>query len=297
MIALTAHDETQLVCAAIEAGASGYYLKGAPLSELRRAILESGSRVLLDDRLVPQFFDEVIRLNHRERAAGSELADTRLELFRKGDELHELTRGIVLALAAAIAARDAYTAHHVERVTAYALLVTERMAPELTADPRIEFGYLLHDIGKIGVPDAVLLKPGPLDEAEWVQMRAHVDIGVSMLAAIPDFEPVQAIVSAHHERWDGGGYPAGLRGDEIPLPARIFAGGDSFDAMTSDRPYRKALSEREALAEIAAGAGTQFDPVVVREFLALAERRLLTARFINDLGSLANRSESHPRPG
>jgi len=135
-------------------------------------------------------------------------------------------------------------------------------------------GALLHDIGKIGVPDNILRKPAALSEAEWVTMRKHPEFGARIVAGIPFLEDVARIVRHHHERWDGRGYPDGLAGEDIPLGARIFAVADSFDAMTSDRPYRRAMTIDEARAEVARCRGTQFDPTVADAFARIGHERL-----------------------
>ncbi len=149
-------------------------------------------------------------------------------------------------------------------------------------------GALLHDIGKIGVPDRILRKPGPLTEREWETMRSHPDLGARIIANIPFLEEVATIVRAHHERWDGSGYPEGLAEEEIPLGARIFAVADGFDAMTSDRPYRRGRPLEEALAEVERCAGTQFDPAVVRAFRAVPLERI---HAVNASAPYASRDE------
>jgi HD-GYP domain-containing protein (c-di-GMP phosphodiesterase class II) len=128
-------------------------------------------------------------------------------------------------------------------------------------------GSLLHDVGKIGVSDTILLKPGKLTDEEWVSMRKHPEIGYNMLRQVKFLEGAAEIILAHHERWDGKGYPYGLRDEEIPMGARIFNVVDTFDSMTSDRPHRKALSTLDALNEILKFNGSQFDPLVVEAFL------------------------------
>jgi len=133
----------------------------------------------------------------------------------------------------------------------------------------IRRGAILHDVGKIGVPDAILRKPGKLDASEWEEMKRHPEMGYRMLKHIRFLEPALVIVYCHQERWDGSGYPRGLRGEEIPLGARIFAAVDTFDAMTSDRPYRAALSIEAARDEIRRFSGIQFDPRVADAFLAI----------------------------
>ncbi len=171
------------------------------------------------------------------------------------------------ALSAALDARDRETEGHSRRVTAYALLLADALgiydAPTRDA---IEWGALLHDVGKIGVPDAILHKPAALTESEWVLMRQHPDIGHEILQKIPFLQPAFAIVRHHHESWNGTGYPLQLRGEEIPLPARIFALADALDAMTTDRPYRKAMDFERAASEILRQRGQQFDPAVVDVF-------------------------------
>lgn len=271
VVALTAYEDPGLVVAMIEAGASAYCVKGAPLGELRHAIETASSARTghLDQRAVPRVFQEMVRLYHETHARAAQLTDANRELETKTRDLDELTRGIVRALASAVEARDGYTGGHIDRVSRWALVLAERAAPELACDPLVEFGYLLHDVGKLGVPDAILRKPGALEEEEIALMRAHVEIGARLLEPIPGFDSVREIVLSHHERWDGSGYPRGLRGEEIPLAARLFAVCDAYDAMTTDRPYRAALAEARALAELENGAGRQFDPEAVREFVSL----------------------------
>jgi ribonuclease P protein subunit RPR2 len=177
----------------------------------------------------------------------------------------------VRALADSLELRDDSTGGHAERVTRLALRLTREVAPELADQPDLEYGFLLHDLGKIGIRDAILLKPGPLDPDELAEMRTHSTLGANIVDRIPHLSGIaRDVVASHHEAWNGEGYPDGLREDEIPLVARIFAVVDSFDAMTNDRPYRQARSVSEALAEIERCAGTQFDPEIARAFVALA---------------------------
>ncbi len=183
------------------------------------------------------------------------------------DELRASYVATVRALTNAVEARDAYTGKHAERVAAYGLELARRVDSALTDDPQTEFGFLLHDIGKVAIPDGILHKPEPLGEEESRLMRSHPVIGWEILSQVPFLERAAQIVRAHHERWDGSGYPDGLRGDQIPLAARVFAVADALDAITSNRPYRPGADWDAAAAEISRQANRQFDPNVVEAFV------------------------------
>jgi response regulator RpfG family c-di-GMP phosphodiesterase len=177
-------------------------------------------------------------------------------------------RDTVTALANALEAKDAATRLHSLRVRDYALQLTAAVEPGLLRDPSLEYGFLLHDVGKIGVPNEVLVKPGPLSTDEFALVKKHTVIGVEMLAAVTFLHGEGLrVIRSHHERWDGTGYPDRLAGVDIPLSARIFAIADSIDAMTGDRPYREPVSWEAATAEIAAESGRQFDPEIVEAFI------------------------------
>ncbi|MDP9245454.1 MAG: HD domain-containing protein [Chloroflexota bacterium] len=178
------------------------------------------------------------------------------------------------ALSSALDVRDTETEGHARRVVRYMELIAEGLNVPVEQHATLRRGALLHDIGKIGVPDHILRKPGPLTENEWYTMKTHPDLGAKIIANVPFLQEVAIIIRAHHERWDGNGYPEGLAGEQIPLGARIFAVADSFDAMTSDRPYRRGRDLDEALAEIERCSATQFDPEVVRAFLAVPMGRI-----------------------
>lgn len=188
------------------------------------------------------------------------------ELDRALNSLEDAYRSTLRALTSALETRDSETHGHSERVVTYSL----RLGTEygLTGDrlKALEFGSLLHDIGKIGVPDSILRKPGKLTEAEWVKMREHPLHGQQILRGIEFLEGAARVVSQHHEKWDGSGYPLGLRDEEIDVCARIFAVADAFDAITSDRVYRRGKSYQEAAKELDDWAGRQFDPKVVEAF-------------------------------
>jgi response regulator RpfG family c-di-GMP phosphodiesterase len=176
-------------------------------------------------------------------------------------------RETVAALATALESKDTGTRAHSQRVQTYALELAREMEPSLASDPSAEYGFLLHDVGKIGIPDKILLKPGPLTRGERRLMETHTLLGEQVLGNVNFLQGAGLdVVRSHHERWDGGGYPDARRDEEIPLGARIFAVADTLDAMTSHRPYRRALSWKTAHDEIVAGAGRQFDPAVVDAF-------------------------------
>jgi hypothetical protein len=182
----------------------------------------------------------------------------------------------VQALASAVEAKDAYTGGHLARVTAYGTEACRALGGDLAATPGLEQAFLLHDLGKIGVPDAVLNKVGPLTDEEWALMREHPAIGLRILEGVPHMDVVRAVVHSHHERWDGAGYPEGLKDEQIPLAARVFAAVDAFDAITTDRPYRAAASLEEALHRLREASGTQFAPDAV-EAIHLVDRGRLAA--------------------
>jgi hypothetical protein len=167
-------------------------------------------------------------------------------------------------LARAVDMRDDYTGRHSAEVGALARRVGERIGMPQTQLAVLECAARLHDVGKLGVPDTILQKPGPLDEREWAVMRRHPEWGAEMVARVPGLDELARLVGAHHERWDGEGYPNGLRGDAIPLASRVISVCDAFEAMVSRRPYRAPLSVESALRELLSAAGSQFDPRVVQ---------------------------------
>ena len=177
---------------------------------------------------------------------------------------------IVLTLTATLRVRDAETQGHSERVVKFSSLLGHELNLNERQLESLTYGSLLHDIGKIGVPDAILRKPGRLTEVEWSRMRQHPLLGLQIVSGIESLEGASLVVAQHHERWDGTGYPFGLSGDEIDRNARIFAVADAFDAMTSERPYNLRKSFEAALEELQRCAGKQFDPEVVEAFTQIS---------------------------
>jgi len=184
------------------------------------------------------------------------------------DILERADAAFAEALAEALDIREHETGDHSKRVACHTLVLARRFTADTDQLRQIYWGALLHDIGKIGIADAILLKPGALNEGEWLEMRTHPEKGHRIVSQIPGMEEAAEIVLSHEEHFDGTGYPRGLRGQQIPLGARLFALIDTLDAMTSDRSYRKALSFDQARAEIIKKSGTQFDPAAVQAFLA-----------------------------
>ncbi len=193
----------------------------------------------------------------------AEIAANALARATASQALEESYLQLVLALANAVDARDAYTAEHSRRLADLAVATGRALGCDDATLQVLRWGALLHDIGKIAVPDAVLRKPGPLSPDEWDVVRSHPEVGARIVAPVRRLQPVVSVIRHHQERWDGTGYPDGLRGEAIPLPARILAAADAYVAMTDARPYRPARSPEEAVTELRRCAGSQFDPAVV----------------------------------
>ena len=193
-------------------------------------------------------------------------------------ELKRSYRATVRALANAVEARDAYTGGHAERVAAYGLEIARAAGMKLAESPELEFGFLLHDIGKVAVPDAILFKSSKLTDEEYALIARHPATGYDILREVDFLGDAKLVVRHHHERWDGTGYPDRLAGEEIPLSARVFAVADTLDALTSDRPYRPASSFPDARERICEAAGTQFDPAVVEAYNRVPDAQFMALR-------------------
>jgi putative nucleotidyltransferase with HDIG domain len=182
------------------------------------------------------------------------------------EQLKAAYKSTLHTLASAIGLRDQSTYAHVSRVNAYAQVMAKELGWPESRLETLEYGAILHDIGKLDVPKQILIKKEPLSAEEWKEMRRHPEYGASMIKKIDYLAPALPIVLYHHEAWDGSGYPEGLKGDEIPEEARLLAVVNSFDIMTSDQPYRPALAANDAFDEIMRNSGSQFDPNMVESF-------------------------------
>jgi hypothetical protein len=237
------------------------------------AIVVLGLPLLSSRYAIAQFVERTRENVMRLERSNDQLQRAYVEIRDMSEELRDAYTGTLESLVTALDVRDQETRGHSVRVATHSLDIAKMLGikeeDELLTVYR---GALMHDVGKIGVPDAILLKPAKLTEEEWEFMRRHPALGYRILAQVPYLRPAAKIVLAHHERWDGDGYPRKLKGEDIPLGARIFAICDTYDAIISDRPYRKGQSPDAALAEILRCAGTQFDPKVVEAFEAAFPR-------------------------
>ncbi len=189
--------------------------------------------------------------------------------------LNSTYKSTVTVLSKAVDARDPYTSGHSERVTSISIKIGNKLGMDKEQKETLELSALFHDIGKIGVPDNILLKPGKLDNDEFQKIKEHPSIGINILKNIDFLKDALPVILHHHERYSGDGYPDGIKGDAIPLEARIICIADSYDAMTSDRPYRKGMSHELAISEIIKFKGIQFDPAIVDSFLSIDKSQLL----------------------
>jgi putative nucleotidyltransferase with HDIG domain len=258
MVTAISDMETAMRC--IHLGADDYILKPFDIERVLLTIKNSleKQRLLIENREYQANLEKkVLEQTGQIRSAMEELNLT---------YDHTLT-----TLVRALDAREKETGSHSERVMNYTILLAETMGIRASDVAIMARGALLHDIGKIGVSDNILLKPAKLDDAEWRHMKQHPQMGYDILSGIKFLKAPAEVVYAHHERYDGTGYPKGLRGSEIPLGARIFSLVDTLDAMTSNRPYRKALPFSAVLAEVKRCIGTQFDPSIAEIFLSITK--------------------------
>ena len=258
VIMLTGAADLTTAVESLKQGASDFILKPVNLDQ----VLLAAERALERRQLI---------LERREHQALLEtrVAEATRDLAAALGQLRETYQATLEALGSALATREVGTELHSRRVHAYSIALARAHGLADEAIDALGRGVLLHDIGKIGISDSILLKPGPLTPEEWATMRSHPEFGRQILERIPFLRDAIPVVYHHHERWDGTGYPLGLVGPAIPLGARIFALADAFDAMTFDRPYSKAIPMEAARERIREAAGTHFDPDVVATFLAM----------------------------
>ena len=258
VIMMTGVDDTKEAVQCLKIGAYDYILKPFNLEELKIAVLRAQEhRRLLEKRVAYQ------------QELEQKVQGRTIELVRAYDEIERTYQRTLEALISALYLREQSTGGHSKRVVEFSRLLARKVGLRGNQALHITRGALLHDVGKIGIPDDILLKPGRLTEGEWKVMKMHPTVGYNMLKDIKFLEPSLTVIRNHHEHYDGSGYPDGLKGNEIPLGARIFALVDAFDAITSDRVYKKAKSVAEAREEIFRNAGTQFGPEIVQAFLKL----------------------------
>ncbi len=260
VIMVTALHDISTALDAVRRGAYDYILKPFEKEQLYLSVQRAleHRRLVLENRQYQRDLERLIE----------ERTQQLREALRELENSYDYT---LEALGSALDLKDAETEGHCQRVTAFTISIAKAMGVDENQLRHIARGAFLHDIGKMGIPDSILRKPGPLTEEERAVMRQHCEIGYQMLQRIPFLKEAAQIVLAHQERYDGKGYPRGLKGEEIPLGARIFAVADTLDAMISDRPYRKALPLDVAKEEIRTHAGTQFDPKVVEVFLSMPD--------------------------
>ncbi|HYL64971.1 MAG TPA: HD domain-containing phosphohydrolase [Candidatus Methylomirabilis sp.] len=267
VIMVTAIHDISTALEAIRRGAYDYILKPFEKDQLFLGV----GRALQHRRLVAENRSYQLKLEQQVEERTAQLTGALAQLEQSYDDTLE-------ALGSALDLKDAETEGHCQRVTAFTISIAKAMPVPNPYLPVLARAAFLHDIGKMAIPDGILRKPGPLTDEEKQVMRKHCEIGYNMLIRIPFLRDAAEIVLAHQEFYDGTGYPRGLRGDQIPLGARIFTIADSLDAMISDRPYRKALPMGHAVEEIRRCAGTQFDPKVVDVFATIPEQHWLDLR-------------------
>lgn len=256
---VTGVDDIRIGIDAMKKGADDYLVKPLQLE----VVLASLDRALEKKRLEQELENH---RRHLEEIVGQRTEQLKSALLR----IERSYEGTLEALGAAIDLRDSQTAGHSQRVAVYATRIAKELGAAEQEVRTIAMGAWLHDIGKLATPDAILLKPGALTEKEWRIMQRHVESGYDLVKRVPLLADAAEIILTHHERWDGSGYPRGLKGAEIPFGARIFAVVDTVDAMTSDRPYRSALTFEEAQSEIRQGSGSRYDRQAADAFLNIA---------------------------
>ena len=265
MVMISAITDIDCAIDAMRHGAFDYIIKPFDLTRVTLAV----DRALRYQQALEDKHNYEVALEERVKIRTDELRTVNERLNLMLDKLYQNYRATLKGLARTLEARDIETRGHSDRVVAYSLALGNRLGLSASDLVSLEQGALLHDIGKVGVPDSVLLKPGALTTDEWVRMRAHVEQGLRIIEGVEFLSGARFVVGQHHEKYDGSGYPNNLKGDSIHVHARIFAVADAFDAILSDRPYRAGQPYEVACKEIVAGSGAHFDPEVVNAFMSI----------------------------
>ena len=281
VVMITAVSNANAAIEALKEGASDYLIKPFNLEEIVMSIANAleKRRLILENRGYQEHLEELVRVQTAEiRGLLAIEQQKTFQLNKALDEIQVTYNTTLEALSTALDYRDNVTEGHSQRVVKYSIEIGKALGLKDYDLEVLARGTLLHDIGKIGVPDSILRKPAILTSEEWGEMRKHVEYGYRMLQSIPFLKDASSIVLHHQERYDGAGYPQGLKRDEIVIGARIFAIVDTYDSMTTDRPYRKALTDKDAREEILLGRNSQFDPVVVDTFFKIPEQKWSTIK-------------------
>ena len=272
VVMITAVSNVNIAIEALREGAYDYLIKPFNFEEVVLSVKNAFEKrdLILENRLYQKHLEALVENQTSEiRQLLSKEQERSSELNKALEEIQITHDATIDALSAALDYRDNETEGHSQRVVRYSLEIGKVLGLERRNLEVLARGTLLHDIGKIGVPDSILWKPGKLTDEEWVEMRKHVEYGFKMLKSIHFLRDAALIVQHHHERYDGSGYPNRMSGDNIVIGARIFAIADTYDAMTTNRPYRKALTDRDAREEIKRCNGTQFDPKITEAFFQI----------------------------
>lgn len=262
IIMMTGDDDNQTIIKVMRLGADDYIQKPFELNELYVAIKKSliNHNIKLENIRYKKYLEE--------------------EVNNKTKEINKAFFDMITAVANAIEARDNYTGHHVKRVSEISVLIGRKLGFTAKKLNELKIGGILHDIGKIGVPDSILNKPGPLSKEEFAKIKLHPELGFNIIKNINSLKPIVSYILYHHEKYDGTGYPEGLRKENIPIEGRILALADALDAMTTSRPYREAFSKDKAYDEIIKNSGSQFDPNIVTIFKELWDEQILQKKYL-----------------
>jgi len=269
VVIVTGSDDTEARLDALRLGADDFLLKPPHVAELSARVRSLVQVKAYHDHLLNYQKELEERVQRRTR----ELRQTLQDLSQANDRLKRSSLNTIYCLSRAAEYKDEETAAHIQRIGEYARVIGRHMGMSEEEQEMLLYATPMHDIGKIGVPDRILLKPGKLDPEEWKIMQQHTVFGAQILSVDANsyLAVARAIAVSHHEKWDGSGYPGGLKGQAIPLPGRIAAAADVFDALSSKRPYKKAFTLEQSQQIVADGRGSHFDPQVVDAFLALRD--------------------------